>query len=133
MQIKRNALAASAAALIALFSAGPSSASTLPFGVFGFPLDISANVRESIIPGGNVFEDSKPLFDTVQGQSAELLHISSTGVNGSGRSTNISRAFTSSLTEAIGDGGVGVSQLIFGLPTPSGDGVRQLFAQSLWT
>jgi hypothetical protein len=133
MRIKCNALATLVAALIYLFSSGTSHASTLPFGVFGFPLDLSANVKDAIVPGGTVFEDSMPLFDTVPGQAAELLHISSTGVNASGRSSNISGAFTSSLAEADGNAGVGVSQLIFGSPGGSGQGVRQLFAQSLFT
>jgi hypothetical protein len=62
------------------------------------------------------------------------LHLSTTGVNGSGRSTNISSAFASSLAESDGNGGVGVSQLIFGSPGGSGsDVIRQLVAQSLWT
>src|SRR5262249_20876757 len=56
------------------------------------------------------------------------------GVNGSGRSTNISGAFASSLTESNGNGGVGVSQLIFGSPADPGQNViRQMVAQSLWT
>jgi hypothetical protein len=99
------------------------------------PVDLSANVIESELPGGTVFHDSKPLFGVTADplQSAELLHISDTGVNASGRSTNISGAFASSLAESDGNGGVGVSQLIFGLPTGSGDGVRKLVAQSLWT
>ena len=91
---------------------------------------------ESILPGGTVFHDSKPLFGTTIDplQSAELLHLSDTGVNASGRSTNISGAFASSLAESDGNGGVGVSQLIFGSPGGSGqDAVRKLVAQSLWT
>jgi hypothetical protein len=100
------------------------------------PVDLSANVIESNLPGGTVFHDSKPLFGTTVDplQSAELLHVSNTGVNASGRSTNISGAFASSLAESDGNGGVGVSQLIFGSPGGSGQGtVRQLVAQSLWT
>jgi len=62
------------------------------------------------------------------------LHLSDTGVNASGRSANISGAFASSLAESDGNGGVGVSQLIFG---PAGDAgqeaIRKLVAQSLWT
>jgi hypothetical protein len=103
----------------------------------GSPIDLSANVSESILPGGTVFQDSKPLFGTTPDpkQRAELLHISQTGVNASGRSTNISGAFASSLAESNGNGGVGVSQTIFGSPgtTPGENVVRQLVAQSLWT
>ncbi len=95
---------------------------------------MSANVKDTLLPSGAVvFQDSLPLFDTVEGESASIL-TNSTGVNASGRSTNIHDAFASSLAAATGDVGAGVSQLIFGLPHPSGqDVVRQLFAQSLWT
>jgi hypothetical protein len=92
-------------------------------------------VIESVQPGGTVFHDSKPVFGATVDplQSTELLHKSNTGVNASGRSTNISEAFASSLAESDGNGGVGVSQLIFGPADPGQDGVRQLVAQSLWT
>jgi hypothetical protein len=65
-------------------------------------------VQEAILPGGTVFQDSRPLFDTAPDlkQSAELLHVSAKGVNTSGRST-VSGAFASSLTESDGNGGVG--------------------------
>src|SRR5215469_1642954 len=103
------------------------------------PIDLSSNGSEAILPGpnGNVFQDSRPLFGTEPDprQTSELLHISSVGVNPSSHS-NVSGAFASSLAESDGNGGVGVSQLIFGLPNPDGTDqnvVRQLVAQSLWT
>jgi hypothetical protein len=102
----------------------------------GSPIDLSANVSEAILPGGTVFQDSKPLFGTTPDprQSAELLHLSEKGVNASERSTDISGAFASSLAESNGNGGVGVSQTIFGSPGTQGENViRQLVAQSLWT
>jgi hypothetical protein len=135
MMITRNALAAFSAALISVFSAGSLYADTLPFGVVGSPIDLSANVSEAIQPGGTPFQDSKPLFGTTPDpkQSAELLHLSEKGVNASGRSTNISGVFSSSLTESNGNGGVGVSQTIFGSPGTPENVVRQLVAQSLWT
>jgi hypothetical protein len=107
------------------------------FGVVGSPIDLSANVSEAILPGGTIFDDSKPLFGTEPDpkQSAELLHISPVGFNPSDHS-RVSGAFASSLAESDGNGGVGVSQGIFGLPNPGGadqDVVRQLVAQSLWT
>ncbi|HZS53463.1 MAG TPA: PEP-CTERM sorting domain-containing protein [Bryobacteraceae bacterium] len=136
MMINRNALAASVAALISVFATSTVCADSLQFGVVGSPIDLSANISESILPnGGTVFQDSKPIFGTVPNpkQSAELLHISSTGINPSPRS-NISGAFASSLAESNGNGGVGVSQLIFGSPGGSGENVvRQMAAQSLWT
>lgn len=115
--------------------AAASSAGPLQFGVVGSPIDLSANVSEAILPGGTIFQDSAPLFGTSPDpkQSAELLHLSSAGVNPSSRST-VSGAFASSLAESDGNGGVGASQVIFGPPggtDPSS--IRQLVAQSLWT
>ena len=130
MSIQRHALAALVAALISVFSSASLFADTILT-----PVDLSANVIESNLPGGTVFHESKPLFGTTAAplQSSEILHLSDTGVNASGRSTNISGAFASSLAESDGNGGVGVSQLIFGSPGGSGNGVRKLVAQSLWT
>jgi len=125
--INRNALAAPIAASISPFTSATLHAGTI------LTIDLSANVIESIVPGGTLFHDSKPLFGATAGplQSTGLLHLSDTGVNASGRSKNISGAFASSLAESDGHGGVGVSQLIFG--DPGGSGVRKLVAQSLWT
>lgn len=135
MTINRSALAAVGAAFISVFSGAILYADTLQFGVVGSPIDLSANVSEAILPGGTVFKDSKPIFGTAPDpkQSAELLHLSGKGVNASGRSTNISGAFASSLAESNGNGGVGVSQTIFGSPGTPENVVRQLVAQSLWT
>jgi hypothetical protein len=111
-------------------------ASTLPFGVVGTPIDLSANVSEHLQPGNaTVFEQSQPLFGTTPNpkQSANLLHLSGTGVNGSGRSNNIQSAFASSLSESDGNGGVGVSQLILGRAGTNQDATRQMAATSLWT
>ena len=130
MITNRIALAALIAALISMFSSR-TYADDVPT-----PVDLSANVIESTVPGGTVFHDSKPLFGVTVDplQSAELLHLSDTGVNASGRSANISGAFASSLAESDGNGGVGVSQLIFGPAGDAGqDAIRKLVAQSLWT
>src|SRR5215831_2372191 len=115
MTINRNVASTVTATLISAFSGGTLFASTIQFGVVGSPIDISANVSEAILPGSTVFQQSNPLFATEPDpkQSAELLHRSDTGVNASRRSTNISEAFSSSLTESNGNGGVGVSQTIF--------------------
>ena len=127
MKILQNILAAFTAA-ISVFSIQTVHADTIK-------VDLSANVSESVLPGGTVFHNSAPLFGAVADpkQTTQLLYTSPVGVNASGRSTNISGAFASSLAESDGNGGVGVSQLIFGSPDGSGDGVRELFAQSLWT
>ncbi len=123
------------AALVSVLTSGALYADSM-FGVVGSPIDLSANVQEALLPGGTVFQNSEPLFGTtpVPKQSAELLHIATKGVNASGRSTNISNAFASSLAESDGNGGVGVSQLLFGDPGSPGQNVSaQLVAQSLWT
>jgi len=132
MTIHRHGLAVIAASLLSAFSSGTIRAGT--FGVFGFQVDMSANVKDTLQPGNTtVHQDSLPLFNTVEGESASILY-NSLGVNGSGRSTNIHDAFASSLADATGDGGAGVSQLIFGSPGGSDpNALRQLFAQSLWT
>jgi len=140
MSIHRYAFAAVTAVVISAFTGTTLRADTvLSFGVVGSPIDLSSNVSEAVLPGanGNVFQDSTPLFGTEPNpnQTSELQHISSVGVNPSSRS-DVSGAFASSLAESNGNGGVGVSQLIFGLPNPDGSDqnvVRQLVAQSLWT
>ena len=128
--LNRNVLVALLVTIVSLLSTGTVYADNVLV-----PLDLSANVIESTSPGGTVFHDSKPLFGVTANpvQTAELLHISDTGVNASGRSTNISGAFASSLAASDGNGGVGVSQLIFGPPNNSGTGIRKMVAQSLWT
>jgi hypothetical protein len=133
MTIDRSRLAA--VVLVSGLSSETLYANPLPFGVVGSPIDLSANVSESILPEGRVFQDSSPLFGTAPDpvQSAELLHISPDGVNPTGRS-NISGAFASSLAQSDGNGGVGVSQVILASPGGSDpNSIRQLVAQSLWT
>jgi hypothetical protein len=105
------------------------------FGVFGFQVDMSANVQDHLQPGNTViFQNSVPLFNTVEGESANILYTGAPGVNGSGRSTNISSAFASSLASADGNGGVGVSELLFFTPGGSDpNALRQLSAETFWT
>jgi len=126
---------ASGASVVASALSAAAYAAVLPFGVVGSPIDLSANVKDVLQPGGTVvFQDSSALFGTTPSpvQSAELLHFSD-GINPSSHS-KLSGAFTSSLAQSDGNGGVGVSQLIFGSPDGAGgSGVRQLVAQSLWT
>jgi hypothetical protein len=137
----RKPLGAIAVALISACSSETLHADSI-FGVVGSPIDLSANVSEAILPGGTIFQESKPLFGTSPDpkQSAQLLHISSTGVNPfdpfffDNSNHSISGAFASSLAESNGNGGVGVSQLI--LASPGGTdprSTRQLVAQSIWT
>ena len=98
-------------ALVSSLYAGP-----LPLGIVGRPIDLSANVSDTTLPGGSPFQEPSLLFGTAPDpvQSAELPPIS-TGTNPTPRS-NISDAFASSLAQSNGNGGVGVSQVIFGSP-----------------
>jgi len=50
----RSALAALTVILLSALSTGALRASTLQFGVVGSPIDLSANVSESILPGATV-------------------------------------------------------------------------------
>src|SRR5262249_15685646 len=84
---RRSALGVLAASMFA--GAAVAHAGPIQFGVVGSAIDLSANVSEAILPGGTVFQDSRPLLGTEPdpNQSAELLHLSDKGLNGSGRST----------------------------------------------
>jgi hypothetical protein len=97
MTMTRNAFAAHSA-LISVFSSAASYADSILTQV-----DLSAKVIESVLPGGTIFHDSKPLFGVTVDPlvSAELLHLSDTGVNASGRSTSISGAFARPLPSAL--------------------------------
>src|SRR5262245_36824906 len=65
IMIARSRRWAVAAALIVLLCSARAYAAPLLFGVVGSPIDISANVRETILPAtAPVFQDSKPLFGT---------------------------------------------------------------------
>jgi PEP-CTERM motif len=124
-----------AASLLFIVCSGPVLADT-PFGVVGSPIDISAFVQESLLPGGTLAEQSQPIFGTQASpkQSAQLLLPASTGSNFSGRSTNIDGAFASSLAESDGNGGVGVTSWIASDPSRSHPGsIDQLAARSMWT
>ena len=74
---------------------------------------------EALLPGGTTFDDTHSVLgaQTTPKQSAEYLYFATTGDNLSGRSTNIDRAFASSLAESDGNGGVGVTSFIG--PNPS--------------
>jgi PEP-CTERM motif len=129
-------LARPLATAVLLAACSGSALADTSFGVVGSAIDISAYVKESILPGGTVFEESKPVFGTQPSpkQSAELLHLAAKGQNFSWRSTNITGAFASSLAESNGNGGVGVSSWIAGNPGNGTENVvGQLAAQSMWT
>jgi len=113
MEILTNRIALGTVTSALISICGGTSYAAPMFGVVGSPIDLSANVSEAILPGGTIFEDSNPLFGTSPDpkQSAELLHLSSMGVNPWSHSS-VSGAFASSLAESNGNGSVGV----FGSP-----------------
>src|SRR5262245_51413524 len=87
--------------------------------IVGAPIDLSAFVHEALLPGGTIFEDTHSVTGafTTPKQSAEYLYLASKGQNLSGRSTNITGAFASSLAESDGNGGVGVTSWLGGSPS----------------
>lgn len=123
-----------AAALAALHVAGTACADSIPSSLFVTPPTFSASVHENLLPGGSIFSDSQVVDSGAAGAapSVDLLHRTDRGVNGSGRSTQISQGFASAQADAHGNGGVGVSDLLFG-PAQQADSVDQLAAEVLWT
>ena len=104
-------------------------------GIVGAPIDLSANVREALLPGGTIFDDTHSVTGalTTPTQSAEYLYLASEGENLSGRSTNIQRAFASSLAESDGNGGVGVTAFIGPNPSRTNpEAISQLVSQATW-
>jgi hypothetical protein len=104
-------------------------------GIVGAPIDLSAFVHEALLPGGTIFEDTHSVTGafTTPVQSAEYLYLASKGENLSGRSTNITGAFASSLAQSDGNGGVGVTAWIGGSPSNTNPAaIGQLVSQATW-
>lgn len=103
--------------------------------IVGAPIDLSAFVHEGLRPGGTIFEDTHSVTGalTTPKQSAQYLYLASKGQNLSGRSTNITGAFASALTESDGNGGVGVTAFIGGSPSSTNPAaIGQLVSQATW-
>jgi hypothetical protein len=103
--------------------------------IVGAPIDLSARVHETVLPGGTIFDDTHSVTGafTTPKQSAEYLYLASQGENLSGRSTNIDRAFASALAESDGNGGVGVTAWIGANPSHSNPAaIGQLVSQATW-
>jgi MYXO-CTERM domain-containing protein len=103
--------------------------------IVGAPIDLSAFVHEALIPGATIFEDTHTVTgaSTTPTQSAEYFYSASKGENLSGRSTNITGAFASSLAESNGNGGVGVTAFIGGSPSNSNPAaIGQLVSEATW-
>jgi hypothetical protein len=99
------------------------------------PIDMSAFVHEGLLPGGTIFEDTHSVTGALATpkQSAEYLYLASKGENLSGRSTNIQGAFASALAESDGNGGVGVTAWIGGIPSNTNPAaIGQLVSQATW-
>lgn len=97
------------------------------------PTDLTARVTESLGTGlGTVLFDQSKVIEVTQPdplQRAELLHLSDLGGNGSGRSTQITRAFGSATAQSDKGGGVGVS-----MQTERGLGeVHRMTAEALFS
>lgn len=134
-QARRHHLYGIAGALTALLLFVPPAAALST--AFGDNVTFSAYVEEAVLPGGTVFENTDPRIDIpIAGPlvTTELLHNPVAGVNFSGHSPSITKAFASSLAGSDGAGGVGVTATVFGNPNPDHLGsVGQQVAQSLWT
>ena len=127
MMIKSNGLATFHAAVISLLSGATLYAGTIVTRLIYRPTSLSP-----LCPAARSFmTPSRCSAPQSTRYRAPNFCTSRNGVNASGRSTNIAGAFASSLAESDGNGGVGVSQLIFGTGGCSRqDAIRQLVAQS---
>jgi hypothetical protein len=130
--LSRQRLVALAALQVAVFVAGAVAHAE----IVSAPYDLSADVHEALLPGGDIFNDSHPVTaaEPSPKQSAKYLFIPSKGENLSGRSTNIQTAFVSSLAESDGNGGAGVTSFIGGSPSDIDPAeVEQLVATASWS
>ncbi len=103
--------------------------------IIGAPIDLSATVHEGLIPGGTIHDNTQSVsgVPTTPVQSVENLYTVSRGQNFSGRSTNVTTGFASSLASSDGNGGVGVTNWIGGNPSSSNPAsIEQLVAETTW-
>jgi hypothetical protein len=122
-------------ALAACLAVALATSNAMAQDIVGAPIDLSAFVHEGLLPGGTIFEDTHSVTGafTTPKQSAEYLYLASKGQNLSGRSTNITGAFASSLAESDGNGGVGVTAWIGGSPSNTNPAaIGQLVSQATW-
>lgn len=106
------------------------------FGVIDGPINLLADVTQASTPGAIVFSGNARAVGTITGplQRAEFLHLVPAGLNTSGLGPGIRSGFASSLAESDGNGGVGVSNTLFGphldrAQTTTAD----LVSQAVWT
>lgn len=106
------------------------------YGVIDLPIDMHTSITRLINPGGTQYSNALTTVGDAAGTPAksEQYYEAPTGVNLSGRGQSPQHAFASALAESSGNGGVGVSSLIFG-PAISGQagGYEKLVAQASWT
>jgi hypothetical protein len=103
--------------------------------IVGAPIDLSAHVREALLPGATLFDDTQTVTSalTIPKQSATNFHLADKGENLSGRSTQITGAFASSLAESDGNGGVGATAWIGGSPSNTNAASNeQQVAEATW-
>lgn len=120
---------------IAGFSLGPASAAPV-YGVVDLPIDMHTSITRMINPGGIQYSNAMTTVGDVAGSArkSEQYYEAPRGVNPSGRGQSFNHAFASALAESSGNGGVGVSTMLFG-PAIFGmaGGYEQMVAQSYWT
>ncbi len=121
-----------AAALVLFVSAARSDPI---FGVIDGPIDLLADVTQAVTPGDIVFSDNQRVLGAIAGpkQTAEFLHLVPAGRNLSGRTPGVRTGFASALAESDGNGGVGVSNVLFGPHLDSAQtSTADLVSQSVW-
>jgi len=128
-------LVAGMAIAMAGLSLGPASAAPV-YGVVDLPIDLHTTITRLINPGGTQYSNEVITVGDVAGSArkSEQYYEAPRGVNWSGRGQSPLHAFASALSESSGNGGVGVSSLLFGPAIPGmAGGYEKLVAQASWT
>jgi hypothetical protein len=106
------------------------------YGVVDSPIDMHTSITRLTNPGGIQYSNALTTVGDVAGTAmkSEQYYEAPHGVNPSGRGQSPNHAFASALAESSGNGGVGVSSLLYG-PAIVGQagGYEEMVAQSYWT
>lgn len=134
---RRRGLVAGMVIAIAIAGLGLGPASAAPvYGVVDLPIDMHTTITRLTNPGGTQYSNEVTTVGDVAGSAkkSEQYYEAPRGVNLSGRGQSPNHAFASALAESSGNGGVGVSSLLFG-PAIVGQagGYEKLVAQASWT
>lgn len=127
-----QALVCCAAGLLA----GPPARAAVVPGVLPGPVHAQADVVEFTNPGATLFSDTASatgIFFTPK-KTAELLKFLPPGGNASDRGPGNNTAFASALAETDGNGGVGIANVILGLPPGNSQPTTEgLVSTATWT